>query len=72
MCIQHDVMNAYHRAIGRHEAKTGESFPLVRASCVDADERTVTTTDVFDPEIVARWSIDSNGRIGVRLVGATR
>lgn len=72
MSTEHDVMHAYRRAIARHQAKTGESFPLIRPSCVDIDERTVTDTNVFDPTIVARWSEDARGYIRVRLVGATR
>jgi hypothetical protein len=72
MSLQFDVLDAYHRAIGRHEEKTGEHFPLVRHTCVDEDERTITDTNVFNPSIVARWSIDGRGRIRIRLVGATR
>lgn len=72
MCIKHDVMNAYHLAIGRHEDKTGESFPLVRYLCVDEDKRVVWSTNVFDPVILACWSIGGSGAIRIRLVGATR
>ncbi len=72
MSLQDDVMSAYHRAIGRHKEKTGESFPLVRSNCVDEDEGTITDTNVWWPVIVARWSQDATGRIRIRLVGATR
>jgi hypothetical protein len=72
MSIEFDVMNAYHRAIGRHEQRTGESFPLVRHTCVYDCPKVVRSTSAFDEEIVARWSQDRAGRIRIKLVGATR
>jgi hypothetical protein len=61
------ILDAYHRACGRHKAKTGVSYPLVRANCV-LEDGNIFTTDVFDPVLVAKWRMDSSGRIRVRLV----
>ena len=67
MSLQDDVLKAYHRAIARHVERTGECYPVVRASCVH-DDGTITDTNVHWPETVARWNFGPYGRIIVRLV----
>jgi hypothetical protein len=67
MALQHDVLHAYNRAIARHRERTGESYPFTRANRVD-DDGTITDTNVYEPQVLAKWSEDSLGRIRVRLV----
>ena len=71
MSLQTQIMNSYHRAIARHEKRTGESFPLIRESCVE-DDGTILSTGVYSPELLAKWREDARGRIRITLVGATR
>jgi hypothetical protein len=71
MSLQNEVMDAYHRATARHREKTGESFPLIRESCVEPDG-TITTTSAFEPELLAKWRQDASGRIRIKLIRATR
>jgi hypothetical protein len=68
MATGYEVLDAYHRAIGRHERKTGVSWPLVRASCVNMDERTIVSTDTFQPELLATFTMDDNDRPRIKLV----
>jgi hypothetical protein len=67
MSLQDDVIEAYHRAVARHCERTGECYPLVRASCVN-DNGTISDTNVHWPQTVARWSYGPSGRITVRLI----
>src|SRR5215210_1775604 len=48
MSLQDDVLKAYHRAVARHCQRTGECYPLVRASCVN-DKGTIIDTNVHWP-----------------------
>ena len=61
------ILAAYHRAIGRYRERTGISYPLVRENCVQ-DDGTITDTNVIDPMTVAKWSVDSIGRVRINLV----
>jgi hypothetical protein len=59
------VLAAYHRAIGRHNEKTGVSYPLTRESCVYADEGAIYDTR---NQKVATFTFDSQDRPRIRLV----
>jgi hypothetical protein len=67
MSDKNTVVSAYHRALAREKAKSGVSWPLVRLDCVQ-DDGTITDTNVYSPQIVATWALDSIGRVRVTLV----
>lgn len=68
MSDENDVLNAYHRKIARHEQATSVRYPFVRLDCVDLDDQTIVSTDVWDPELLARFRFRSDGRVIVQLV----
>jgi hypothetical protein len=72
MEIEHRVLAAYHRAVGRHKSRTCVSYPITRESCVhlaaNEDRGEIFDTDRFSPNLVATFTIDSWDRPRVRLV----
>ena len=67
MFCEQTILNAYHRAIGRNLERTGVSYPIVRLNCV-LPRGQIVSTDVYAPQLLARWKYDKAGRVRVRLV----
>jgi hypothetical protein len=59
------VLGAYHRAVRRHEKKTGVSYPLTRETCVYEDEGAIYDTR---NQKVATFTFDRLSRPRIRLV----
>jgi hypothetical protein len=59
------VLAAYHRAIGRHEKKTGVSYPMSRESCVHDDEGAIYDTS---NQKVATFTFDRLSAPRIHLV----
>ena len=65
MIDEREIMAAYHRAISKHQKKTGVQYPLIRDSCVD-DGRIYSAT-VGQPELLATYETKPNGGWQVTL-----
>jgi hypothetical protein len=59
------VLAAYHRAIGRHEKRTGVLYPLTRESCVSENEGAIY--DISNQK-VATFTCDRLSGPRIRLV----
>ncbi|MFG1314701.1 hypothetical protein [Xanthobacter autotrophicus] len=68
MLSENEVLNAYHRTIARHRERTGVSYPLTRANCVDLDSQEIADTNVYEPQVVATFACDAVGRLRIKLV----
>ena len=61
-----EILCAYHRAIARHQERTGVSYPFTRSTYIDEDTGQVHSTN--SAQLVATFKFDAAGRIRITLV----
>lgn len=66
--IEQKALDAYHRAIRRHEERTGISYPLMGISGVETNRRCSAGKIATREGVLAKFKIDRSGRVRISLI----